>query len=240
MSVYPPRGCSRRHVTSTAATTTTSSAQPEVTKVVQIFFVDEPGYNGLAHTLFHRDSGSVLGIEEDRTTYVITTTRTDLRPKPTGNATTTLTTSLATPSRKFGPPGGWGNGTGRPSTITQGPATFLYTGTRSGPGRTVINRCSLNGTVSAACNMTHVGDVWYTNNPTWNGTYSTYSYNWTSGDRFGYAPVTITQGAELLDGPAAPTASGFPNAASILSVNGLLYGVLLWVGVAVGVYGLGW
>lgn len=119
-----------------STTATTSSAQPEVTKVVQIFFIDEPGYEGLAYTLFHRDSGSVLGIEEDRTTYVITTTRTDLRPKPTGNATT-LTTSLSTPSRKFGPPGGWGNGTGRASTITQGPATFLYTGTRFGPNRTV-------------------------------------------------------------------------------------------------------
>ncbi|KAM7215713.1 hypothetical protein V8F06_008907 [Rhypophila decipiens] len=223
-------------------TTATSSAQPEVTKVVHIFFIDEPGYEGLAYTLFHRDSGSVLGVESDRTTYVITTTRTDLRPKPTGNTTTASITSLPSPTRKFRPPGGWGNATGPPSTITQGPATFLYTGTRFGPGRTVggnrVNRCSLNGTVSAACNLTHVGDVWYTKDPDWNGTYSTYSYNWTAGDRFGYVPVTITQGAELLEGPATPTASGMPNSAPGVVVIGRLSGSMLCMGLALGVYRL--
>lgn len=53
----------------------------------------------------------------------------------------------------------------------------------------------------------------YTKNPEWNGSYSTYSYNWTTGDRFGFAPVTITEGAELLTGPS-PTASGASNAAA--------------------------
>lgn len=132
---------------STISPTGTSSAQPEVTKVVQIFFIDEPGYEGLAYTLFHRDSGSVLGIEEDRTTYVITTTRTDLRPKPTGNTTASATT-LPSTTRRFGPPGGWRNGTGQPSTITQGPATFLYTGTRFGPGRTVYGYLNPTFTLS--------------------------------------------------------------------------------------------
>jgi len=57
-----------------------------------------------------------------------------------------------------------------------------------------------------------VGSAWYTRNTAWNGTYSTYRYNWTSGDRFGFAPVTITAGAERLVGPD-PTASGKPNGA---------------------------
>lgn len=90
------------------------------------------------------------------------------------------------------------------------------------------------------CNLTHVGDVWYTSDPNWNGTYSTYSYNWTSGDRFGYAPVTITQGAELLDGPATPTASGIPNGAGVIVGNELLSKIMLGMGFAVGAYGLGW
>ena len=75
-----------------------------------------------------------------------------------------------------------------------------------------INRCSLNGTESAVCNLTHVGTAWYTKNTAWNGTFSTYSYNWTSGDRFGFAPVTITAGAEML-AATTPTASASPNAA---------------------------
>lgn len=127
--------------------TSSSTTRPEVTRVVQIFFIDEPGYEGLAYTMFHRDSGSVLGLEEDRTTYVITTTRVDQRPssRPTaqsntadnngtnaGATTTTLSQSSRKPDHMFG-----GDPTGRPSTITQGPATFLYTGTRFGPGRTV-------------------------------------------------------------------------------------------------------
>jgi hypothetical protein len=62
------------------------------------------------------------------------------------------------------------------------------------------------------CNLTHVGSAWYVRNTAWNGTYSTYKYNWTSGDRFGFAPVTITAGAELLDA-ANPTASGKPDGA---------------------------
>jgi hypothetical protein len=76
-----------------------------------------------------------------------------------------------------------------------------------------INRCSLNGTEFAVCNLTHVGSAWYARVGTsWNGTYSTYSYNWTKGDRFGFAPVTITAGAELLS-EGEPTASSSPNEA---------------------------
>lgn len=110
------------------------------------------------------------------------------------------------------------------------------------PWKHRINRCSLNGTVSAACNLTHVGDVWYTRNTDWNGTYSTYSYNWTSGDRFGYAPVTITEGAELLVGPATPTASGMPNGGGGTTgrgrdMTGLAAAVVWGMGVTLGFVG---
>lgn len=99
-----------------------------------------------------------------------------------------------------------------------------------------INRCSLNGTESAVCNLTHVGSAWYTRNSAWNGTFSTYSYNWTSGDRFGFAPVTITAGAELL-AESTPTASGGPNENAGVRVwghgeGGLLSSVV--VGLALG------
>ncbi|KAK3322385.1 hypothetical protein B0H66DRAFT_590132 [Apodospora peruviana] len=220
-----------------------------VTRVVQVFYIDERVYEGLPYTLFHRDSGSVVGVDADRTTYVITTTRVDQRPRPTHSRVDNVTTGIPTlvSSQRHDH---MANGTGQPSTITQGPATFMFTGTRFGPNHTVfvsssrsrltetrVNQCSLNGTVAAACNLTYVGDVWYTSNADWNGTYSTYSYNWTSGDRFGFASVTITQGAELL-AEASPTASGMPNAAvgKLLLAGDALRGVLLLgTGIALGV-----
>jgi len=106
-----------------------------------------------------------------------------------------------------------------------------------------INRCSLNGTEFAVCNLTHVGSAWYARAGTsWNGTYSTYSYNWTKGDRFGFAPVTITAGAELLS-EGEPTASSSPNGALRAwgggggggSNNGLLRGLVDGGGPAVAV-----
>ncbi|KAG7290566.1 hypothetical protein NEMBOFW57_000569 [Staphylotrichum longicolle] len=175
----------------TTTTTTTTSPTPTLTRIVDLFFLNERDYEGLPYTLFHRDSGSVVAVDTANglTTYVITTTRVDRRPPAsaatrTDNITTAIPTLASTRSRHWRPL----NGTGQPSTITQGPATFLFTGTRYGPDHTVINRCSLNGTLRAACNLTHVGRVWYTRDPSWNGTYSTYSYDWTSGDRFGFAP----------------------------------------------------
>lgn len=198
--------------TTTSSSETSTETPTVVTKVVQIFFVDERSFEGLPYTLLHRDSGSVVNIEAGLTTYVITTTRVDQRSLPTNTPTdnATITSPTLASTRQLGRVN---NTTGPPSTITQGPATFLFTGTHFGPGHTLINRCSLNGTVSAVCNLTHVGSVWYTRNTAWNGTYSTYKYNWTSGDRFGFAPVTITAGAELLSAPD-PTASGKPNTAA--------------------------
>ncbi|KAK5664196.1 hypothetical protein OQA88_412 [Cercophora sp. LCS_1] len=194
--------------TSDATTPTSPGPTPttSLTRVVQIFFIDERSYEGLPYTLVHRDSGSVLGINADLTTYVITSTRVDQRPVQTQSVTENGTTTITTlgSSRRIGQ---ITTTTGQPSTITQGPATFMFTGTRYGPDHTL---CSLNGTESAVCNLTHVGSAWYAKNTAWNGTFSTYSYNWTSGDRFGFAPVTITEGAELLQG-STPTASGGPN-----------------------------
>lgn len=95
-----------------------------------------------------------------------------------------------------------------------------------------INRCSLNGTASAVCNLTHVGNAWYSKETAWNGTFSTYSYTWTSGDRFGFAPVTITRGAEmLLAGGVSPTASGSANAAppSGRGGDGGVVALVIWV-----------
>ena len=121
----------------TSTDTAASSTQTALTKVVQIFFIEERAYEGLPYTMFHRDSGSVIGIDADHTTYVITTTRSDQRPKPTQSQTDNITSGLPTlkASRKYEHT--WGNATGQPSTITQGPATFMFTGTRFGPDHTL-------------------------------------------------------------------------------------------------------
>lgn len=304
--------------------TTTMTATQTLTRIVDIFFLNQPAYEGLPYTMFHRDSGSVVAVDNvnNLTTYVVTTTQVDRRTSPSATRTDNVTTAIPTlkPTRSRL------NDTGEPSTITQGPATAMFTGTRGGLGRTMyspprpfpvtlsnpmapqplvsrltahslrnqrVNRCSLNGTVEAVCNLTHIGDMWYvrpqplssqfpglllavspgkgriekknfvlkkkkelltdmflmdryTENTEWNGTYSTYSFNWTSGDRFGFAPVTITEGAELLTGPS-PTPSGASNAAwsvvrggparEAVVVQGAVLGAMLIVGV--GFVGLG-
>ena len=196
--------------TSTPTSSTSIATSIAVTRVVQVFFLDERSYEGLPYTLLHRASGSVLNIDAGLTTIVVTSTLADQRPLPTTVATDSTTTRIVTLTTSSNRLSRVNNTTGQPSTITQGPATFMFTGTRYGSDHTLINRCSLNGTVSAQCNLTHVGSAWYTRNTAWNGTFSTYRYNWTSGDRFGFAPVTITVGAERLVGPD-PTASGKPN-----------------------------
>ncbi|KAK1828672.1 hypothetical protein QBC39DRAFT_333049 [Podospora conica] len=180
-----------------------------VTRVVQIFFIAERSYEGLPYTLLHRVSGSILSIDAaaSLTTLVITSTRLDQRSStssPTApstataaSTTTTTTTTVAPPSSDRPTLPSIPTSIGHPSTITQGPATFMFTHAHPDtPEQTLINRCSLNGTASARCSMTHVGAGWYARNTAWNGTFSTYRYNWTSGDRFGFAPVTVTAGAE--------------------------------------------
>ena len=198
--------------TATATTTTT-----EASRIVPIFYIDERAFEGLPYTLLHRVGGSVAGVDDTATTFVITTTRMDLRPS-TLTRTDNITTAIPTlrPTTR-----GWTyNATGPPSTITQGPTTFLFTGTRWGdPSRTIINQCRLNGTGAARCNLTHVGPIWYTNDANWNGTFRTYSYNWTSGDRYGFAPCTVTSGVELM-GPPTLTATTSTNGAAGASRGG--------------------
>ncbi|CAK7228046.1 hypothetical protein SBRCBS47491_006772 [Sporothrix bragantina] len=190
------------------STSTTTATTSDGTRVVPIFYLDERAFEGLPYTVLHHVCGSVAGVDADggATTYVITTTRVDLVAKSTGTpaagsnstaqaleVTSTFDApTTSSPSTHRTPTASiitalssWtNNATGPPSTITQGPSTFVYTGTRSGdPSRTVVNQCRLSGTTSARCNLTHVGPIWYTADANWNGTYSTYNYTWTSGDR---------------------------------------------------------
>lgn len=120
---------------SSSAPLVTSTA---VTKVVQVFFIDERSYEGLPYTLLHRDSGSVLSIDPAAglTTFVVTPTRVDQRSLPTNTATDNVTIGSVTvaSTRQLGRAN---NTTGAPSTITQGPATFMFTGTRFGPDHTL-------------------------------------------------------------------------------------------------------
>jgi hypothetical protein len=110
-----------------------------MTRIVDIFFLNEREYEGLPYTMFHRDSGSVVAVDNanNLTTYVVTTTRVDRRPSlsatRTDNITTAIPTLASARSRHWQPL----NGTGQPSTITQGPATFMFTGTRYGAYHTV-------------------------------------------------------------------------------------------------------
>lgn len=228
-----------------------------ITRVVQIFFIAERSYEGLPYTVLHRVSASILSIDTSAslTTLILTSTRLDQRstspsqtPSQTGtpaSTTTTTTTTIPPPqSRPTLPP--LGPTTGHPSTITQGPATFLFTHTHPDtPDQTLINRCSLNGTASARCSMTHVGAAWYARNAAWNGTFSTYRYNWTSGDRFGFAPVTVTAGipaggmGEQVLVASASGSSGAGAAGRVAAGGGGWGWVVGIVGVGVGVVGVG-
>lgn len=225
-----------------------------ITRVVQIFFIAERSYEGLPYTVLHRVSASILSIDTSAslTTLILTSTRLDQRstspsqtPSQTGtpaSTTTTTTTTIPPPqSRPTLPP--LGPTTGHPSTITQGPATFLFTHTHPDtPDQTLINRCSLNGTASARCSMTHVGAAWYARNAAWNGTFSTYRYNWTSGDRFGFAPVTVTAGIPaggMGEQVLVASASGSSGAGRVAAGGGGWGWVVGIVGVGVGVVGVG-
>jgi len=202
--------------TSISTTTTTDS-----TRIVSIFYLDERAFEGIPYTLLHRVCGNVVAADETATTYVITTTRMDVR-FASGTTIVDVPTRTSSPVRTAAADGSNSttsysvssyNATGPPSTITQGPTTFAFTGTRWGDAnRTIINQCRLNGTSNARCNLTHVGPIWYTNDPSWNGTFSTFSYNWTSGDRYGFAPCTVTQGVEMM-GPVLITETTSTNAA---------------------------
>jgi hypothetical protein len=179
---------------------TTSSTSTASTTVVSIYYLNVRGdeERGLPYTMFHRDSGSIIGVDDSATTFVVTGTMTDLRTSPSPIAESTSNSTTKTPRFSF-TPSAFVNRTGIPSTITQGPTTFEYTGTQYGQDRTLVNRCKLDGMTSATCDLTHVGKGWYTRkHPGFSGTWSTYNYSWTSGDRFGFAPVTITAGLEKL------------------------------------------
>jgi hypothetical protein len=122
------------------ATVTTTTTATALTRTVNIFYLSERASGGLPYTLFRRDSGSVVAVDtvNSLTTYVITTTRVDGRTaaSPTGaddNATTAIPTLGPTRSKDWPSL----NGTGQPSTITQGPATFMFTGARFAPDHTV-------------------------------------------------------------------------------------------------------
>ncbi|CAK7237253.1 hypothetical protein SEUCBS140593_009896 [Sporothrix eucalyptigena] len=221
ISVYTSTETSIATSTSISTSTTTATTS-DSTRVVPIFYLDERAFEGLPYTVLHHVCGSVAGVDADggATTYVITTTRVDLVATSTGSDNGTVAPTSASPSTHRTPTASiitalssWtNNATGPPSTITQGPSTFVFTGTRSGdPSRTVVNQCRLSGTSSARCNLTHVGPIWYTADANWNGTYSTYNYTWTSGDRYGFAPCTVTAGVSLLGPPtalaAAPTST---------------------------------
>ncbi|KAK3692550.1 hypothetical protein B0T22DRAFT_447509 [Podospora appendiculata] len=235
---------------SVSSDATTAAITQAITQVVQVFFINERAFEGLPYTLFHRDSGSVVGVDTaaDRTTLVITTTRVDQRPPPQPSTHShthnhTHTHNSDTPPSESRWHDYTADATGHPSTITQGPTTFLFTGTRRGPNHTVVNECSLNGTVAASCNLTHVGSAWYTADSAWNGTYSTYRYNWTSGDRGGFAPVTITAGAELLVAAANQTGiastNSKANGGGLVAARDALWRAVLVVGVAVAVGAIG-
>jgi hypothetical protein len=179
--------------------------EPSDTRIVSLFFIDDGAASGVPYTSNHQASGAAVGIDARATTFVITTTVINQPPRPTFRSSvngTAVTGSGA--SITSGPPllNTSFPTVGSPSTITQGPSTFEYTGARyPGDGRTVINRCRLTGTTSAQCNLTHIDAAWYTATR-WNGTHSTFSYNWTTGHRFGFAPVTITLGVDLM-GPVS-------------------------------------
>ncbi len=122
--------------------TTTTTASPTLTRVVSLFFLNEREFEGSPYTLFHRDSGSIVAVDTVNrlTTYAVTTTRLDRgsATRAADNFTTaipTLDAAAATRSSKHSRPV---NSTGQPSTITQGPATFMYTGTRYGPDLTML------------------------------------------------------------------------------------------------------
>jgi hypothetical protein len=68
--------------------------------------------------------------------------------------------------------------------------------------------------------------VWYARDTAWDGVFSTYRYDWASGDRFGFAPVTITEGADLL-GLGVLTASG-GGGGSGASSGGVMMGKWGW------------
>lgn len=137
-------------------TTSSASATATITRIVEIFYINERAHEGLPYTLSHQVSGSVLGVDTaaNLTTFVITTTRTDRPRHPFASASSSETTSAPTETITSAPlfsrtrfPGGGGGGdgsphgkfnnTGQPTTITQGPNTFLFTGTRYGPNHSM-------------------------------------------------------------------------------------------------------
>ncbi len=119
-----------------AQNTTTPTATPTLTRIVDLFFLNERDSQGPPYTLFHRDSASVIAVDtvNNLTIYAVTTTRVDRRPATRTDNTTATTTTRPHPWRT---PFHTTATTNPPTTITQGPSTFLYTGTRYGPDHTM-------------------------------------------------------------------------------------------------------
>ncbi|KAK0669466.1 hypothetical protein QBC41DRAFT_391704 [Cercophora samala] len=208
--------------TTTTPTTPTStsptSPTPTITKIISLFYLNDRAHDDLPlphSTPPHAISGRVIATDShlNLTTYVVTKTHSlppggggghrgpfGSNPPPWARTLTSPPSSLLPTPPWWRPSFGERNGTGQPTTITQGPSTFLFTGSRGWwqRGQSVVNRCSLNGTVEAVCNLTHVGEAWYTGEAGWDGRYSTYRYTWEEGDRFGFAGVTVTAGGEML------------------------------------------
>ncbi|KAK4650110.1 hypothetical protein QC762_702224 [Podospora pseudocomata] len=199
----------------TAQTTTpptpTAPPTPTVTKIISLFYLNDRAHDDFPRPYTptpHAIPGRVIATDSllNLTTYIVTKTQSfpGRRRPPFGNnpppwAKTLTLPPSSLPTPWWRPNFGDRNGTGQPITITQGPSTFMFTGSRGWEkGQSVVNRCSLGGTTEAVCNLTHVGRAWYTGDREWEGEYSTYSYTWTEGDRFGFVGVTVTAGGEML------------------------------------------
>jgi len=134
-------------ITATETTTATVTVAPTLTRVVSLFYLAERAYDGgLPYTLFHEVYGSVVAVDSvnNLTTYVVTTTRVGRRDGARGTKTLSVSESEETTAAveaRAGNDGSWWrkekNFTGKPSTITQGPSTFMFTGTRYSPEHTV-------------------------------------------------------------------------------------------------------
>ncbi|KAK4227698.1 hypothetical protein QBC38DRAFT_544883 [Podospora fimiseda] len=253
--------------------TTTTTTTTAITTVIQAFFIGprihQQGEEGSSRTWTWtaptpKISGSVVGVDtvSNLTTIVVTRTA----PTRTTGGYNTRRPALFESSLSFNsrptPPPHHGSGrdhdhdragnnkysfnttVGRAMTITQGPETVMFTGVVGYGDRTLVNRCTLNGTTSAGCNVTFLGGGTKWHDTRGNGETTaaalTHSYNWTlSGDnKFGgWAPVTVTAGGELLlreSGTASSISSS--SSASIMKAKGgwMLGGVvsvvMFWVG----------
>lgn len=218
-------GWSTTESTETTGSTTTASTATVTYPVVSLFYLDPPAAPNQPFTLTPRDFGVVIGVDASATTYVVTSTHTVPSWPPSTSSSGPPPASVTPgppPPQPLSPSpspviqrDGNSNATGTPTTITQGPSTFAFTSSDVNvANKTLVNQCQLSGTTSATCSMTRVGEAWYAGDRRFNGTWSTYNYTWSTGDPWGYAPVTITSGASLLQGGATATSNSSAAASS--------------------------